>query len=125
MSEEDLQLLITMDDPGDAPEEDTFNHLQAAACWPGMPFPASRRYDHRAEAFIDNDRYPVAFSQGDWTCTLGRLTGSMHDSMRDPDGNTIQPANKNFEIEFCRVTQRNNGEIVEEKVFYASAGTPK
>jgi hypothetical protein len=29
MSEEELQLLITLDDPGDAPEEDTFNHLQA------------------------------------------------------------------------------------------------
>ncbi len=29
MSEEDLQLLITLDDPGEAQEEDTFNHLQA------------------------------------------------------------------------------------------------
>jgi hypothetical protein len=29
MSEEDLQLLITLDDPGDVPEEDIFNHLQA------------------------------------------------------------------------------------------------
>ena len=29
MSEEDLQLLITLDDPVDLPEEDTFNHLVA------------------------------------------------------------------------------------------------
>jgi hypothetical protein len=29
MSEEDLQLLITLDDPGDSQEEDTFNHIQA------------------------------------------------------------------------------------------------
>ena len=29
MSEKDLELLITLDDPGDAPEEDIFNHLQA------------------------------------------------------------------------------------------------
>jgi hypothetical protein len=29
MSEEELQLLITLDDPVDAPEEDIFNHLQA------------------------------------------------------------------------------------------------
>jgi hypothetical protein len=53
MSEEDLQLLITLDDPGDAQEEDTFNHLQAEntiAFWPGQPFPARRRHDHRAEA---------------------------------------------------------------------------
>jgi hypothetical protein len=27
MSEEDLELLITLDDPVGAPEEDTFNHL--------------------------------------------------------------------------------------------------
>jgi hypothetical protein len=29
MSEEDLDLLITLDDPEGAPEEDTFNHLPA------------------------------------------------------------------------------------------------
>ena len=28
MSEEDLELLITLDDPEGAPEDDTFNHLQ-------------------------------------------------------------------------------------------------
>jgi hypothetical protein len=27
MSEEDLELLITLDDPVEAPEEDTFDHL--------------------------------------------------------------------------------------------------
>jgi len=27
MSEEDLELLITLDDPEGAPEEDTFHHL--------------------------------------------------------------------------------------------------
>ncbi len=38
MSEEDLQLLITLDDPGNAEEGDTFSHLQAentVAYWPG------------------------------------------------------------------------------------------
>ena len=29
MSEEDLELLIMLDDPIEAPEEDTFNHLDA------------------------------------------------------------------------------------------------
>ena len=45
MSAEELQLLITLDDPLDPPEEDLFNHLQAK----------------------------VTFCQGDWTCTLSRL----------------------------------------------------
>jgi hypothetical protein len=29
MSEEDLELLITLDDPVEAPEDDTFHHLDA------------------------------------------------------------------------------------------------
>lgn len=62
MSEEDLQLLITLDDPWDAQEEDTFNHLQAEniVAWPGQPFPETELHDHRAEAVIHNDPYKVA-----------------------------------------------------------------
>jgi hypothetical protein len=56
MSEEDLELLITMDDPGeDTLEEDTF-HLQAdntTAYRPGQPVPSRRRRDQRTEGFID------------------------------------------------------------------------
>ena len=33
MSEEDLQLLITLDDPVDLPEEDTFNHQYPLEQW--------------------------------------------------------------------------------------------
>lgn len=35
MSEEDLELLITLDDPVEAPEEDIFDHLHAekATAW--------------------------------------------------------------------------------------------
>ena len=46
MSEEDLQLLITLDDPVDAPEEDTFNHLEVKNTlehWLGQRF-----LDHRS-----------------------------------------------------------------------------
>ena len=67
MREEDLELLITLDDPWDAQEEDTFNHLQAEhiVAWPGQPFPVTWRHDHRAEAVIDNGPHPVVFGQGD------------------------------------------------------------
>ena len=56
LSEEDLQLLITLDDPWDAQEEDTFNHLQAEniVAWPGQPF----RHDHPAEAVIHKPDSP-------------------------------------------------------------------
>ena len=40
MSEEDLELLITLDDPEGAPDDDTFNHLPAentVEYWLGKP----------------------------------------------------------------------------------------
>lgn len=54
MSEEDLELLITLDDPGeDDLEEDTFHHLQAENT--SQPFTAKRRHDQRTEVIVDND----------------------------------------------------------------------
>lgn len=127
MSEEELQLLITMDDPGDEPEEDTFNHLQTKNTleyWLGQRFPAGCRLEQRAEAVSDNDVYKVTFGQGDWTCTLSRLTGTMDVSMNGRNGNVVEP-NKNVDIEVCTVTQRKNGEIVEQKMFYDLVGMQK
>ena len=99
MSEEDLQLLITLDDPVDPPEEDTFNHLVAnnLGYWFAQRFSA---------AVSDSDAYKVTFGQGDWTCTLSRLSGATAGSM------------KGMDVEVCTVTRWNNGEIVEQKLFY-------
>ena len=105
MSEEDLELLITLDDPGE--EEDAVNHLQAE------------------NTIIDTGPYPVVFGQGDWTCTLSRLTGTTNDSIRGLSGNISQPTNQKFEIEVCIVTCSKNGEIVEQKVFYDLVGMQK
>lgn len=107
MSEEDLELLITLDDPEDVQEEDAANHL---------------RVEHTV---IDDGPYPVVFGQGDWTCAVSRLTGTTNDSMRGLDGHTIQPTNQKFEIEVCVVTCSKNGEIVEQKVFYDLVGMQK
>ena len=105
MSEEDLELLITLDDPGE--EEDTVNHLQSE------------------DTVIDNGPYPVVFGQGDWTCAVSRLILTANDPMGGLSGNMIQPANQNFEIEVCIVTCSKNGEIVEQKVFYDLVGMQK
>jgi hypothetical protein len=56
MSEEDLELLITMDEPWDG-HEDTFNHLQAentVGSRPGQPLPSRRLPNQRTEVVIDN-----------------------------------------------------------------------
>ena len=107
MSEEDLELLITLDDPGDVQEEDAVNHLQAE------------------NTIIDNGPYPVVFGQGDWTCAVSRLTGTTNVSVRGLNGNMIQPTDQKFEIEVCIVTCSKNGEIVEQKVFYDLVGMQK
>ena len=102
MSEEDLELLVTLDDPGE--EEDDVNHLQVE------------------NTLIDNGPYPVVFSQGDWTCAVSRLTGATNDSMRGLNGNMIRPTDQKLEIGVCIVTCSKNGKIVGQKVFYDLAG---
>lgn len=49
MSEEDLELLITLDDPEVAPEEDTFHHLQTNNLnyWLDQMFSARQHNDNR------------------------------------------------------------------------------
>jgi hypothetical protein len=36
MSDEDLEVLVTLDDPWYGPEEDIFHHLQPVTYWPGL-----------------------------------------------------------------------------------------
>lgn len=105
MSEEDLELLVTLDDPGE--EEDALNHLQAES------------------TVIDNGPYPVVFGEGDWTCTVSRMTVTANDSIRGLNGTMLRPANPGFEIEVCVVTCSKQGEVVEQKVFYDLAGVQR
>jgi hypothetical protein len=58
MSEEELQLLITLDDPVGAPEEDIFNHLQTKNN-------VEYRPSQRLPAVSDNDRLKSQQSQLD------------------------------------------------------------
>lgn len=59
MSEEDLEVLITLDDPGeDTQDEEIFNHFQAdntVAHRPGKPYSARRRQGGQTESIVDND----------------------------------------------------------------------
>jgi hypothetical protein len=113
MSDEELQLLITLDDPVEAPEKDTFHHLQTKnnlEYWLSQQFPTWRRLT-QAEDVSTSDASRVTFGEGEWTCTLSRLSGAANDFV------------KGMNIELCTVTHRKNGEIVEQKVFYDFAGT--
>ena len=62
MSEEDLEVLITLDEPWDG-HEDTFNHLQpenTEASNPGQPLPTRRRQDTRTEVIVGDDSSKLA-----------------------------------------------------------------
>jgi hypothetical protein len=55
VSDEDLELLITLDDPGEEDlKEDTFHDLQAENI--SQPFIATRRHDQRTHVIVDKDR---------------------------------------------------------------------
>ena len=57
MREEDLELLITIDYPWYAPDEDTFNHLQQAVTpWPAHSSPKVSGYRHVAEVGLSQPR---------------------------------------------------------------------
>ena len=112
-----MAALITLDDPVEAPEEDTFNHLHVDHCL-GQPFPAWYWLEQPAAAASANDAHKLTFGQGDWTCTVARVTGATNVSMKGMNGDVIEPPNNKFDFEVCTITQRKNGEIVEQKVFY-------
>jgi hypothetical protein len=64
MSEEELELLITLDDPDVGPEVDNF-HLQARnnfKFWLGQRCQLAQQ----AEDVCDSDASKVTFGQGDW-----------------------------------------------------------
>lgn len=68
MPEEDLQLLITLDDPWNAQECDIFNNRQAehsVTHRPGQPRTTRVRHDHRAEEITDLDSYELTSNTAD------------------------------------------------------------
>jgi ketosteroid isomerase-like protein len=133
--EENLRLMKTLDDAWNAQDWDTFDSRHAenvVVYWPGQPEPTRGGPAHRAESIeffktfpdnhVGNDPYKVLFGQGEWTCSVARFTGSMKGPMKRPDGTTIPPTNKSFEVEFCTVAHWQNGRIVEERLFYDLVG---
>ena len=133
--EENMRLMKTLDDAWNAQDWDTFDSRHAenvVVYWPGQPEPTRGGPAHRAESIeffktfpdnhVGNDPYKVLFGQGEWTCSVARFTGTMKEPMKRPDGTTIPPTNKSFEVEFCTVAHWQNGKIVEERLFYDLVG---
>ena len=92
-TEDNLQLMKSLDDAWNAQDWDTFNRRHAEetdVTWPGQTFPTHGRSNHRRESIefvktientMENDPYLVPFGQGDWPCSSARWRGRMVGSL--------------------------------------------
>ena len=71
---------------------------------------------------VQNNPYKVLFGQGEWTCSIAVFTGTHKGALMGPGGQTIQPTNKKFQVDFCTVAHWKNGQIDEENLFYDQTG---
>jgi len=133
-AEENMELMQTLDDAWNAQDLDTFaqrHKPDTIVRWPGQP-PTHGVEAHRAEAIqffkpfpdqhLDNRPYKVFFASGDWTCSIAHFTGTMTGPMVLADGTELSPTGKSFEVDFCTVARWDNGQIVEENLFYDLVG---
>jgi predicted ester cyclase len=134
-AEENMRLMQTLDDAWNAQDWETYEKRHSentVVYWPGQPDPTTGRHPHRDESVeffktfpdnhIVNRPYKIFFAQGDFTCSVADFTGTMKGPMKGPDGKMIPPTNKSFHVEFCTVAKWENGEIVEERLFYDLVG---
>ena len=95
MTQNNLELMRTLDDSWNAQDWDTFEKRHSkdtTVFWPGQAEPTRGRDNHKAESveffktFPDNHLinhpYKVEIAQGEWTCTVADFTGTMRGSMK-------------------------------------------
>ena len=137
MSDDLKELMTTLDDSWNAQDLDIFSKRHkpdTVVRWPGQT-PTHGIEAHRQEALdffrafpdqhLDNRPYKVLINDGDWTCSVAHFTGTMTGPMKGPDGKDIPPTGKSFEVDFCTVARWDNGQIVEENLFYDLVGMMK
>ncbi len=131
-AEKNMHLMQTLDDAWNTQDWDTFNTRHATdvkVYWPGQPDPSVGRAAHEEESkqyfktfpdnHVGNRPYKMLFAQDEYTCSVADFTGTMKGQMMGTNGETIQPTNKSFKVEFCTVAHWNDkGEITEERLFY-------
>ena len=120
------------DDAWNSRDWDAFESLHDPNCvvyWPGREdSPTNGVHDHReearlfCEAFPDNQvhnrPYDVLFGDGDFTCFVTRFTGTFTAPLEQPDGTSIEPTGKSFELLYSTAARWRDGRIVEEYLFY-------
>ncbi len=70
---------------------------------------------------VDNDPYPIQFSDGDWMTVITRATGTFTGQLALPDGTSIPGTGKSFDLNFATTAKWEGELLVEEYVFWDSA----
>jgi hypothetical protein len=60
----------------------------------------------------------LLFGQGDIICSVHRSTGTNTGDWKMPDGSMIPPTGKSIEIEMVSVAKLQDGQLVEEKLYF-------
>jgi hypothetical protein len=58
----------------------------------------------------------VLFADGDWTCSIAKMTGTMTGPMPTPDGGEVPATGKAFDLEIATIARWRDGLIVEENI---------
>jgi muconate cycloisomerase len=123
-----------LDNAWNARDWDTFDAYHdgesVVVHWPGQDDPTRGGSDHRVESIrfcnafpdnrVHNQPYAALFGEGDYTSFVTRFTGTFTGPLELPDGTTIQPTGKAFDVLFSTNARWADGKIVEEWLFYDS-----
>jgi SnoaL-like polyketide cyclase len=128
---ENLRLMKAADDAfncRDLDAMDALHHPEVVAYTTGAAEPTRILPPHREliedliRAFPDvrvhNDPYPIQFGQGEWTTAISKMTGTFTGELIGPDGPPIPPTGKPFDVKFTTIGKWQNGQLVEEWVFW-------
>jgi SnoaL-like polyketide cyclase len=129
------ELMARTDDSWNARDWDAFEALHDPDCvvyWPGFQdTPTKGVSDHHAEseAFCDafpdnkvhNRPYHILFGDDGSSCFVTRFTGTFTQPWKLPDGTSIEPTGRSFDILYSTTARWNDGRITEEYPFWDSA----
>jgi hypothetical protein len=132
LTQTNTQRMQKLDDAWNGRDWDTFDSYHddhsVAVFWPGQESPTLGGHDHRAEAIrfcnafpdnrVHNQPYDILFGDGDFTCFVTHFTGTFTAPFELPDGTTVQPTGKAFDVLYSTTAKWDNGKIVKEFLFY-------
>ncbi|MDX6442624.1 MAG: hypothetical protein QOE43_2353 [Gaiellaceae bacterium] len=65
--------------------------------------------------------YPIHLGDGDWITVVTNVTGTFTGEMTLPDGKTIPPTGKAFDLEFAQTSKWDGGKLIVISAFWDAA----